>query len=90
MTNTATTNIKTRGRGRTVLKEGMHRGMTRGMAKVAVGDYWNLREQLLAVFGGSRCKMTRSIAGQRIIYPDDTRKVEAIFRQFGITDIWDE
>ena len=88
MTKTTTTAMR-RGRGRTILREGMHRGMRKGVEQVTVGDYWMVRDALLAIFG-SRCKMNRAISGQRIIYPDDAGRVEAVFKAHGITEVWDE
>ncbi len=89
MTRIPTIKTMGRGRGRTILREGMHRGLRKGMAQVSMGDYWDVRDALLDIFG-SRSKMSRSINGQRIIYPDESRKVKELFDIFGITDIWDE
>lgn len=79
-----------RGRGRTILRTDMHRGMRKGFSQVAIGDYWDLRDALLDIFDGCRSKMSRSITGKRIIHPDETKRIEDLFGVYGITEVWDE
>ena len=80
-----------KGRQKTKLTNGMHRGFQRGWAKVQMGDEPRLRRKLKSIIGGStRAKLIYWRNGRTIIYPEPATEIEKAFAEFGITDIWDE
>lgn len=80
-----------KGREKTRLTNGMHRGFTRGYNAVAIGKQSELRQRLMLVIGGkTRAKLLYWKTGKTIIQAQDAKRIENIFHSYGITDIWDE
>lgn len=81
-----------KGRTKTILEPGMHRGFRRGMNAVTLGDMPKLRQDLRKVIGGkTNCKMFYYINGNTISRKDMSRKIERVFSKYGVTPdrIWD-
>lgn len=80
-----------KGREKTKLINGMHRGFQKGYNQVPIGKQEELRMKLRILIGGAtRCKMLYWKTGKTIIKADMAKKIERVFRGYGITDIWDE
>lgn len=80
-----------KGRTKTILTKGMHRGFQKGYNAVPIGKQEELRMKLRIIIGGStRAKMLYWKTGKTIIHPEMAKKIERVFKTYGISDIWDE
>lgn len=78
------------GRPKTELTEGMHRGFTRGYNALPIGKIEEANAKLIAVIKGkTRAKFLCWKNGKTIIPPKKAKQIERVFKEYGITDVWD-